>query len=152
MSLWEHRVPNVPLLRKVMRWARQEAAKPVKKRAWDQSSWRAQSPHNCHTTYCIAGYTIQATGGKWASDDPDSFYYSYVLAEPGDDEDVVEFRYGTGDQGVVPAKYRAARVLGLTRSEGGMFDGDLELWEIEEFAKRIATRGGRPLLTRADKR
>lgn len=48
--------PDIPLLRKVVEWAEEEAAKPPAESRWYQSNWATEL--SCGTAFCIAGKVV----------------------------------------------------------------------------------------------
>lgn len=102
--------PNVPLLRRTLAHIE---ANPL---TWDQSWWR------CETGMCFAGWACELAGGEWLVSAADmiegaasSADMVYLIAEPGDDEEVV-LPHVNG-MSVVTVHARALRVLGLDEEQ-----------------------------------
>lgn len=98
---------------------------------WDQSQWssleeslyRPAIRPNCGTSFCVAGWAAQATGGWWASE-------STLIAE--DEEPLV-------GPCVTHVEDRARRLLQLTEEQAEwLFHSTRQLCEIAEFAEAYA--------------
>jgi hypothetical protein len=121
--------PNIPLLRRVVKWAEAEAAKTDGACLWDQGSWAERT--DCGTTYCIAGYTV---------------LIALPQAEMREDEDECGLLnlYVDGERawwGDI-----AASVLGITHEERlNLFAASNNIDDVRFFAEQIAERAGERL-------
>jgi hypothetical protein len=100
----------------------------------DQGAWRraSEEPGPCGTKLCIAGWAAIKAGGVWVTDDPNHHLFEELLAEPSDDEGLVEVIEADDDlPGMVGERYvsaenRAQRVLGLNdRQAMRLFNGGI---------------------------
>jgi len=65
-------MPNLPLLRKAVKWVETEAARPEKERGWLQAMYAVEGEliyRTCDYAYCVAGYVRSLYDGPmplWA--------------------------------------------------------------------------------------
>lgn len=127
---------NLPLLRKAVEWVAMEAAKPPREREWFQARWHDQ--RSCGTTYCVAGYVCEISGGEWTSS-----ISSYLFAEEGEAE--VSSTVVAGRE-AVSAWDRAAHLLGITQLESGaLFSAENNSGMVRRLATQIAKNHGEEL-------
>lgn len=115
--------PDLPLLRKAVDWAGEQANLPPHQREWDQMVWRDVS--SCDTAYCIAGYTTDVLL------DMQPFLFSMVINEHGQRESVAT---------------AAQLALGLTDDEANaLFNQDNDITTVRAVADAICQRAGERL-------
>lgn len=149
---------DVPLLRKAVEWVEEQEALPPRQREWRQSVWRGvafrpagivQGPlqaarvvsggRSCGTTYCVAGYIAEMTGGTWASNDTKSSLYQALLAEPDEEGAAWAYDSARSDRGpvlIVNASIRATNKLGI-RDDAGLFNGGNTAEGVRSKAQRL---------------
>lgn len=134
----EQCVLDIGLLRKAVDWVEHEAAKPAPEREWNQGLWHetVNLRNRCGTTFCVAGYIADISGGEWTG--PDS---SYLVATPE------ELAAGVADDdNEVHASERAARLLGLNHYKAmDMFQGHNSAAEVRRMAVQFAREAGEEL-------
>lgn len=137
---------DIGLLRKAVEWVETEAAKPFWDREWYQGTWRQTRPYAkkaCGTTYCVAGYICEVTGGQWLSDTAHSRIHAVLAPEPGEPE--YGYGYDADDEvGMVNAAERARRKLGVDTIYD-LFLPCTTAQEVREIAEKIARDHGEKL-------
>lgn len=124
---------NIPLLRKALEWAEEEAEKPFAESQWRQASWvvgpgralvnpQGEYETKCGTAYCFAGWTAYATLGEHED-----------LRLGGDILDKT-----TGKR-VTHCEDRAIEELGITPAEAdALFYADNSIKRLRKIAEAIA--------------
>lgn len=118
-------IPDLPLLRKTLDWARAEHEKALRgeRSEWNQGMWWWQG-HVCGTVCCVAGYIANMTDGV------DGVRLGQTL------------RTSTGER----IRDCAQRHLGITRGEAvALFNGINDIHDLERVGRQIAARVGEEL-------
>ncbi len=129
---------------------------------WDQDHWRTvvDNGEHCGTVMCFAGWTahleavrrgdktggwvvpeqrlIELDDGTVEDEDDELLYEDDLIAVPGDDPMFISTHRHLGNVGVVTARYRAYRVLGLNDEERGrLFDGDNTFADVQRLVNKF---------------
>ena len=114
--------PNVALLRQTL--AKIEALPDL----WNQHRYR------CGTGMCIAGWGCELAGGRWLHA-PDGFWPDLLVAETGDDPEIIR---RLDDRDVIDVGIRARRIFGLTYSQAEvLFDAENDLDDLRRIVGEL---------------